>query len=186
MASTPILVFPTWNKDFHVHVDASSVALGVVLMQPGEGDLDHPIAFARRKLSFAEKNYMTTEREGLEMVYSLQNFRHYLLGGHFKMFIDHSTLQYLVNNPVLGGKIYRWLLLFQEFDFEIVVKPGRLNAGSDHLSHVVNGEEPNNINDGFPDAQMFLVDVADDHYAPIIQVLSTGVAPVDMSTIQKK
>ena len=32
MASAPILVFPIWNKEFHVHVDASSVALGVVLM----------------------------------------------------------------------------------------------------------------------------------------------------------
>ena len=32
MASAPILVFPDWNKEFHVHVDASSIALGVVLM----------------------------------------------------------------------------------------------------------------------------------------------------------
>ena len=37
------------------------------------------------------------------MVYALQNFRHYLLGKHFKMFTDHSALQYLVNKPVLGG-----------------------------------------------------------------------------------
>ena len=105
MASVPILIFPDCNKEFHVHVDASSVALGVVLVQPGEGDLDHLIAYASRKLSFSERNYTTTEREGLEMVYALQKFMHYLLGGHFKMFIDHSTLQYLVNNPALGGKI---------------------------------------------------------------------------------
>jgi hypothetical protein len=58
------------------------------------------------------------------MVYALQKFRHYLLGKHFKMFTDHSTLKYLVNKPVLGGRICRWLLLFQEFDFEVIVKPG--------------------------------------------------------------
>jgi hypothetical protein len=37
------------------------------------------------------------------MVYALQKFIHYLLGKHFKMFTDHSTLKYLVNKPVLGG-----------------------------------------------------------------------------------
>ena len=85
------------------------------------------------------------------MVYALENFLHYLLGRHFKMFTDHSTLQYLVNKPVLGGKIRRWLLLFKEFDLEIVVKLGRLNAGSNHMSCIENGEEPTNIDDGFPD-----------------------------------
>ena len=63
------------------------------------------------------------------------------------------------------------LLLFQEFDFEIVVKPGRLNAGPNHLSRVENGEEPTNIDDGLPDAQLFQVEVVDDHYAPIVRFL---------------
>jgi hypothetical protein len=86
-----------------VHINVSSIALGVVLAQPGEGDIDHPLAFASKKLSTAEINYTTTEREGLAIVYALQKFCHYLLGGHFKMFIDHSALKYLVNKPVLGG-----------------------------------------------------------------------------------
>ena len=103
MAIGPILVFPYWKKDFHVHVDASSVALVMVLMHPGEGVIDHLIYFARIKLSTAEKNYTTTERDGIAMVSALQKFRHYLLGGHFKMYNDHSALKYLVNKPVLGG-----------------------------------------------------------------------------------
>ena len=69
--------------------------------------MDHTISFARRKLSFAKNNYTTIEREGLVMVYVLQKFRHYLLGRHFNMFTDHSDVKYLVNNPVLGGKICR-------------------------------------------------------------------------------
>ena len=51
MATTPILIFPYWKKEFHVHVDVSSVALGMVLMQQREGSIDHPISFSRRKLS---------------------------------------------------------------------------------------------------------------------------------------
>ena len=123
-----------------MHVDASSISLGVVLAQPREGDIDHPLAFANRNLSIAEVNYTTTEREGLAMVYALQKFHHYLLGGHFKMFTDHSALMYLVNKPVLRGRICRWSLLFQEFYFEVIVKLGKLNAGPDHLSRVINGE----------------------------------------------
>ena len=91
MVTLPILVFPYWKLPFHVHVDASSIALGVILAQPGEG-LDHPIAFASRKLSSAKHNYRTTERGGLVMAYALQKFRHYLVGAHFKMFTDHSAL----------------------------------------------------------------------------------------------
>jgi hypothetical protein len=83
-------------------------------VHPRVGDLDHPIAFARRNLSESEQNYNTlseseqnyntTEREGLDMVYALQKFRHYLLGKHFKMFTYHSALKYLVNKPVLWGE----------------------------------------------------------------------------------
>ena len=61
MVTAPILVFADWNKEIHVHVDASSIALGIVLAQSGEGNIDHPISFASRKLSTAEKNYTTTE-----------------------------------------------------------------------------------------------------------------------------
>ena len=104
MVTTPILVFPYWKKPFHVHVDASSIALGIILAQPREGGIDHPIAFVSRKLSSTERNYTTTEREGLAMVYALQKFRHYLLGFHFKMFTDHLSLKYLVNKLVLGGR----------------------------------------------------------------------------------
>ena len=77
-----------------------------------------------------------TEREGLPMVYALQKFRHYLLGAHFKMFTDHSTLKYLVNKTILGENMSQWLLLFQEYDFEFIVKMRRLNVGPGHLSRI--------------------------------------------------
>jgi hypothetical protein len=86
MVTTPLLVFPCWEKTFHVHVDASGITLGAILVQTGVGELDHPMAFASRRLSESEKNYNTTEREGLTMVYALYKFRHYILGKHFKMF----------------------------------------------------------------------------------------------------
>jgi hypothetical protein len=168
MVTVPILIFPDWSKEFHVHVDASSIALGVVLAQPGAGYIDHPLAFLRRKLSTAEINYTTIEREGLAMVYALQKFRHYLLGGHFKMFTDHSALKCLVNNPVLVGRICIWLLLFQEYDFEIMVKLGRMNKGPHHFSRLEHGEKPTSLEDTLSDSQLLVIRKVDDHFAKIV------------------
>ena len=84
------------------------------------------------------------------------------------MFTNHSTLKYLVNKPTLGGKICHWLLLFQEFDFKIIMNPGRLNDGPNHLSRIEIDEDPNTIDDGLLDAQLFRVDITDEHYAPIM------------------
>jgi len=89
------------------------------------------------------------------------------------MFTYHSTLKYLVNKPVLGGRICRWLLLFQEFGFEIIVKPGKLNGGRDHLSRITDGKEPRNLEENFPDANLFCVQIADDYFVDIVGFFST-------------
>jgi hypothetical protein len=107
------------------------------------------------------------------MVYALQKLKHYLLGQHSEMFTYHSALRYLVNKLVLGGIIFRWFLLFQEFDFEVVVKPRRLNAGPDHLSGITNGEEPSGLEEFFSDAQLFSVQIYDEYFDDIIEFLNT-------------
>lgn len=61
MVIVSILVLLDWKKNFHVHVDASCITLVVVLAQPREGDLDHPIAFVTEILSKAERNYSINE-----------------------------------------------------------------------------------------------------------------------------
>ena len=42
----PILVTPNWERVFHVHVDASALAVGVVLCQLDDKGFDHPIYYA--------------------------------------------------------------------------------------------------------------------------------------------
>jgi len=56
-----ILVFQDWSKEFHVHVDASTIALGVVLAQIGEVQIDHIIAISNKGLSTTYHNYTTIE-----------------------------------------------------------------------------------------------------------------------------
>jgi hypothetical protein len=63
--------------------------------------------------------------------------------------------------------------LFQEFDFEVVVKLGRLNAGLDHLSIITYVDEPSNLEEKFPCAQLFSVQIDDEYFVDIVEYLST-------------
>ena len=134
---SPILRALDWNKVFHVHIDASNFVIGCILAQPGEHNMDFPISYASRQLNSTEKNYTTTEQEGLTMVYAVKKFCHYLWANQFVFFVDHQALLYLVNKPCNTGRIVRWFLILLEFDFTIVVKKGITHQRANHLSRLL-------------------------------------------------
>ena len=140
-----------------MHIDALGVAIGAILTQPGEDGMDYPIVYSSRKLNKAERKY-----------------RHYLLANPFIFYTDHKYLKYLVNKPLHHGRICHWLLLFQEFEFEVVVRPGKLNVGPDHLSHIDTREEPTGVNDDLPDAHLFRIEAVPEELEEIAQFLETG------------
>jgi hypothetical protein len=76
--------------------------------------------------------------------------------------------------------------LFQEYDFEIIVNPGRMNKGPDHLSRLEHGEEPTSLEDTLPYSQLLAIRKIDYHFAEIVQFLSTGMAPTEYTIPQKK
>ena len=172
LVSAPILKAPNWDQIFHVHIDASAFAMGCILAQPGENYMDFPISYASRQLNSAEKNYSTTEREGLAMVYAVKKFRHYLLANKFIFFVNHHALLYLVNKPCATGRIIRWFVILLEFDFTVAVKPGRSHQRADHLSRITSGEAPTGVDDDLPDAALFLVEIAPRWSKRILEVLS--------------
>ena len=48
------------------------------------------VYYASRRLLAAEKNYSTTKREALGMLYNINQFWHYLLGRKFTFHVDHK------------------------------------------------------------------------------------------------
>ena len=98
--------------------------------------MEHPICFASRSLNPAEKNYAATEGECLAAVWAIQYFRAYLFGRKFVLQTDHSALKWLMSTKDLTGKLARWSLRLQEYDFEIQYRPGASHGNVDALSRL--------------------------------------------------
>lgn len=87
---------------------------------------------------------------------------------------------------MLGGKICRWMLLFEGYNFEFILKPRQLNIGPDHLSSIENGEEPTNLEEVLPNVKLFAVHIMDSHFEDIIHFLMKGAASKGFTSQQKK
>lgn len=55
------------------------------------------------------------------------------------------------------------------------MKLGRLNVGPDNLSQIEIGKEPNNLEEGLPNVQLFAVCIVDNHFVDIIRFLTRGI-----------
>ena len=162
------------------------MAMGAALCQPCEEGRDRPIAFASKQFTPAEKNYTTTEREGLAMVFAVKKYRHYLLLNQVVFFVDHMALRYLVNKADLSGRIARWILLLEEFDYKVVYKPGRLNVQADLLSRLYDTHDTVPVDDDLPDAMLFAIRVVPTWYEHIAEFLGTLVMPEGLDKQQRR
>ena len=95
---------------------------------------DVVISFAGRGPNSAEKNYSVTEREALSVVEAVKYFQTYLYGKRFVVYTDHHALQWLLRLKDPTGRLARWSLLLQQYDFEIKHRPGIANGNADALS----------------------------------------------------
>jgi hypothetical protein len=68
LTRAPMAQPPDWNREFHVFMDASDIAIGSVLMQKYGKNRFRPVYYASRRLLKAERNYSTMEREALGMI----------------------------------------------------------------------------------------------------------------------
>jgi hypothetical protein len=68
------------------------------------------------------------------------------------------ALVYLVNKPQVLGRITRWLL-FLEYVFTIVYKPGKTHAIANALSRLLDSSKPLGVSDQSVDVSLFFVEL---------------------------
>ncbi|CAB0040754.1 unnamed protein product [Trichogramma brassicae] len=130
---------PSFEHEFVVQTDASDSGLGAVLTQTIDGE-EKVLCFASRTLNKAERNYSVTERECLAVLWAIQKFRPYVEGYRFRVITDHSSLRWLHNLRNPTGKLSRWSLELQQFDYIVEHRKGTNNVVPDALSRLYEDE----------------------------------------------
>nr|GEV89274.1 putative reverse transcriptase domain-containing protein [Tanacetum cinerariifolium] len=90
--------------------------------------------YYRRFIEVHEENYTTHDLELGAIIFALRLWKHYLYGTKFVVFIDHKSLQYILNQKELNLRQRRWIELPSDYDCEIRYHPRKANVVADALS----------------------------------------------------
>ena len=171
LSTAPVLAQPDFSREFVIQCDASKVGVGGVLFQLDDFGKEHPIAFISQKLNKCQRNYTVTELECMAAVICVNRFRPYIEGLPFRIITDHASLKWLMSQKDLSGRLARWSLKLQRYDFKIEHRKGSLNIVPDVLSRmdleeIAQIDIPHDIDLETPDFQS-------DEYRKIIDLVST-------------
>ena len=144
----PILRYFDYHRHTVVETDASNWASGGALLQTGDDNLLHPVAFFSSKHSPAESNYDIYDKELLAIVKSLEEWRPELAGvqSTFEIITDHKNLKTFLTAKQLNQRQVRWSEFLSQFNFVISYRPGSKALIPDTLSRLP-GLKPKDASD---------------------------------------
>lgn len=135
LCSAPVLLAPRCDQPFTLHVDASHVGSGAILLQANRNGVERPVSFFSKKFTCYQRNYSVVEKEALALILALQHFHVYLDSGMpIKVLTDHNPLIFLnsLQNP--NQRLMRWALFLQPYNLNIQHIKGKDNIMADALS----------------------------------------------------
>lgn len=140
LVKAPILTCPDFSKPFVISCDASGVGLGAVLSQETDQG-EQVIAYASRTMTKGEQNFSATERECLAVIWAVERFRPYVEGSRFIIVTDHYSLLWLHNLKDPQGRLARWALRLQPYDYTLVHRKGKEHVVPDMLSRSIESKK---------------------------------------------
>lgn len=159
--NAPVLALPDYSLPFSIHLN---VGVGAMLTQVQNGE-ERVVAYYSSKLTSAQQKYFTTEKECLAVILALENFRKYIEGVRVTVFTDHASLLWLHKFKESNGRLVRWALRLQAYDFELKHKKGKNMQVPDALSRIYEAD--------VVDSDSF-VDSTDKTYHKLVEQLASG------------
>ncbi|RDX93764.1 Retrovirus-related Pol polyprotein, partial [Mucuna pruriens] len=99
LTNAPILALPNFSKIFELECDASNMGVEAILLQEG-----NPITYFSEKLTNAQINFSTYDKELYALVRVFQVWQHYLLPKEFVVHSDHEALKHLKSQNNLSKR----------------------------------------------------------------------------------
>ncbi|BBN03753.1 hypothetical protein Mp_2g26090 [Marchantia polymorpha subsp. ruderalis] len=134
LVAAPILRRPIRGRPYQLHTYWSMLGLGAVWTQRDDEGKEFVVVYASRSNNATDTRYSLYKGECLAAVWAVAHFRCYLFGTQFTLVTDHQPLKWLMESEKLTGKLARWALILQEYDFQVVHRPGVENLYANGLS----------------------------------------------------
>ena len=135
--STDYMRHPDLTQQFHVFTDASMLGVGGMLTQWDENSGSYqPVSYCSKVFNQTQKRWHVSEQELYAALYCISKWERILRGRKFVLHTDHKNLQLLFSKAgdFKTGKLFRWAVRLQDFDFDCRYIKGEDNVIADWLS----------------------------------------------------
>ena len=141
LSAAPVLVHYDPQLPVTLACDASGTGVGAVPSHVMANGTEHPIAYASRSLTKAERNYSQLEREALGIVVGVTKFHQYIYGRHFTLITDNQPLAVILGPkrgipPIAAMRLQRWAVTLAAYTYTVKVKSTVANANADCMSRL--------------------------------------------------
>ena len=141
LSAAPVLVHNDPQLPVTLACDASGTGVGAVLSHVMANGTEHPIAYASRSLTKAERNNSQLEREALGIVVGVTKFHQYIYGRHFTLITDNQPLAVILGPkrgipPIAAMRLQRWAVTLAAYTYKVKVKSTVANANADCMSRL--------------------------------------------------